>query len=132
VLNHVVSILVVGSNMQDFNNMLSSLGSYTILSVTIFDNLNNYFSFPFFLGCDSVIDKSTQDLWTTAADLTVNGYKAIFDANGVETLQQSYNNLSRGGRLVTYGKKIFIISDSVSFLENDKIIFFLILSKKKF
>ena len=55
------------------------------------------------LGCDSVIDKSTQDLWTTAADLTVNGYKAIFDANGVETLQQSYNNLSRGGRLITYG-----------------------------
>jgi len=55
------------------------------------------------LGCDDVIDKSTQDLWSTAADLTVNGYKAIFDANGVETLQQSYDNLARGGRLVTYG-----------------------------
>ena len=51
-----------------------------------------------------MIDKSTQDLWSTAADLTVNGYKAIFDANGVETLQQSYNNLARGGRLVTYGE----------------------------
>lgn len=55
------------------------------------------------LGCNSVIDKSKQDLWTTAADLTVNGYKAIFDANGIETLQQSYNNLAKGGRLVTYG-----------------------------
>ena len=50
-----------------------------------------------------MIDKSTQDLWTTASDLTVGGYKAIFDANGVETLQQSYNNLAPGGRLVTYG-----------------------------
>ena len=55
-----------------------------------------------------MIDKSTQDLWSTAADLTVNGYKAIFDANGVETLQQSYNNLARGGRLVTYGKNLYL------------------------
>ena len=27
----------------------------------------------------------------------------MFDANGVETLQDSYNNLAPGGRLVVYG-----------------------------
>ena len=64
--------------------------------------------FPLISGCDAVIDKSTQDLWTTASDLTVQGYKAIFDANGVETLQQSYNNLASGGRLVTYGMFLFV------------------------
>lgn len=55
------------------------------------------------LGCDSVIDKSTQDLWTTAEDLTVSGYKAIFDANGVDTLQESYKHVASGGRLVSFG-----------------------------
>ena len=36
----------------------------------------------------------------------------MFDANGVETLQESYNHLAPGGRLVIYGtcsSKVFII-----------------------
>lgn len=66
--------------------------------------VSTVFYWIFSIGCDSVIDKSTQDLWTTASDLTVNGYKAIFDANGIETLQQSYAHLAKGGRLVTYGE----------------------------
>lgn len=56
------------------------------------------------LGCDSVIDKSVDpEIWTTASDLTVKGYKAIFDANGVDTLQDSYRHLCPGGRLISYG-----------------------------
>ena len=39
-----------------------------------------------------------------AHDLTVGGYNAIFDANGVSTLQESYNHVLPGGRLVSYGK----------------------------
>ena len=70
---------------------------YLIATLSIDDH---YFS----LGCDSVIDKSTQDLWSTASDLTVNGYKAVFDSNGIATLQQSYAHLAPGGRLVTYGE----------------------------
>ena len=66
----------------------------------------------FSLGCDGVIDKSTQDLWSTAKDCALGGYKAIFDANGVATLRESYNHLKPGGRLVSYGmfKRLFIFA----------------------
>jgi len=54
------------------------------------------------LGADFVIDKSSVDLWKEAKKISKE-YIAIFDANGVETLQQSYNHLARCGHLVTYG-----------------------------
>ena len=31
------------------------------------------------------------------------GYQVVFDANGVETLQESYEHLAPGGKLVIYG-----------------------------
>ena len=34
----------------------------------------------------------------------------MFDANGVETLQESYNHVAPGGRLVVYGMLIVVIS----------------------
>ena len=55
------------------------------------------------LGCDIVIDKSTQDLWAAVEEHVPKGFVAIFDANGVSTLQQSYNHLAPTGRLVVYG-----------------------------
>ena len=59
------------------------------------------------LGADFVIvkdrQKSGEILWKTADDISPDGYAAIFDANGLETLSASYNHLSRCGRLVTYG-----------------------------
>lgn len=55
------------------------------------------------IGADYVIDKSTCDLWTTALKISPNGYAAIFDANGVETLMDSYNYLDRCGKLIIYG-----------------------------
>ena len=57
------------------------------------------------LGCDVVIDKSASlDFWKNVEDAVPNGlYAAIFDANGVSTLQQSYHHLSPTGRLIVYG-----------------------------
>ena len=38
-----------------------------------------------------------------AASAAPNGYAAIFDANGVATLRQSYDHLAQTGTLVIYG-----------------------------
>jgi NADPH:quinone reductase-like Zn-dependent oxidoreductase len=55
------------------------------------------------LGADFVIDKSKQNLWERAEELSPSGYTAIFDANGVETLNESYEHLDSCGSLVVYG-----------------------------
>ena len=55
------------------------------------------------LGCDVVIDKSTQNLWQVAEEISPDGYASIFDANGVSTLQDSYEHLAPTGRLIVYG-----------------------------
>lgn len=71
------------------------------------------------LGADHVIDKSKENLWgaaqfsgfscssstegltlaedtAKAREYSAEGYDAIFDANGVETLKESYTHLSCG------------------------------------
>jgi NADPH:quinone reductase-like Zn-dependent oxidoreductase len=55
------------------------------------------------MGANHVIDKSTQNLWRKAHELSPNGYQAIFDANGVSTLKQSYAHLAPMGKLCIYG-----------------------------
>jgi len=55
------------------------------------------------LGCDVVIDKSTEDLWLAAEKASPKGYSTIMDANGVSTLKESYDHLSPSGRLVVFG-----------------------------
>lgn len=55
------------------------------------------------LGADFVIDKSKQDLWKEAKRISPDGYAAIFDANGISTLQDSYEHTARCGSLVIYG-----------------------------
>lgn len=55
------------------------------------------------LGAETVIDKSSQELWREAEKLSPQGYAHILDANGAETLKQDYEHLSRGGKLVVYG-----------------------------
>ncbi|MBU0678402.1 MAG: medium chain dehydrogenase/reductase family protein [Verrucomicrobia bacterium] len=55
------------------------------------------------LGADAVIDKSQENLWTRAEQMAPEGYDIVLDANGVSTLQDSYNHLGKGGRLVIYG-----------------------------
>ncbi len=55
------------------------------------------------LGAQAVIDKSQGDLWRMARRHAPDGYDAVFDANGVETLKASYEHLAAPGRLVVYG-----------------------------
>jgi NADPH:quinone reductase-like Zn-dependent oxidoreductase len=55
------------------------------------------------LGAHAVIDKSKEDLWRIAQRHAPDGYDAVFDANGVSTLRESYAHLGAPGRLVVYG-----------------------------
>mmetsp|Transcript_17101 Transcript_17101/g.24070 ORF Transcript_17101/g.24070 Transcript_17101/m.24070 type:complete len:455 (+) Transcript_17101:14-1378(+) len=55
------------------------------------------------LGCDVVIDKSQQNLWEEARAASPQGYTCILDANGVSTLQDSYDHLAPTGRLIIFG-----------------------------
>jgi len=55
------------------------------------------------LGCAHVIDKSREDLWRRAAQISPEGFDVVLDANGVSTLRQSYQHLRRPGKLVVYG-----------------------------
>jgi NADPH:quinone reductase-like Zn-dependent oxidoreductase len=55
------------------------------------------------LGTDAVIDKSTQSLWDEAKRVCPDGYDLVFDANGPETLAQSYAHLKPTGKLLVYG-----------------------------
>jgi len=55
------------------------------------------------LGADAVIDKSQEPLWSVAERLAPEGYDIALDANGVETLRQSYRHLAPAGKLVVYG-----------------------------
>ncbi len=55
------------------------------------------------LGAEAVIDKSSCELWAEAGRLAPEGYDLVLDANGVETLMQSYRHLAPVGRLVVYG-----------------------------
>ena len=49
------------------------------------------------LGADFVIDKSTSDLWQEASAFAPEGFAAIFDANGVATISQSWSHLAPCG-----------------------------------
>tara|TARA_R110000868_G_scaffold72133_5_gene210410 strand:+ start:3749 stop:4774 length:1026 start_codon:yes stop_codon:yes gene_type:complete len=55
------------------------------------------------LGADFVIDKSSERLWQKARQICPEGYDIILDANGVETLGDSYKNLRPTGKLICYG-----------------------------
>ncbi len=55
------------------------------------------------LGCNVVLDKSTTPWIAAARAAAPDGYHAIFDANGVATLADSYRLLAPTGRLCIYG-----------------------------
>ena len=56
------------------------------------------------LGCDVVIDKSENaDFWKSVKEASPEGYAVVADANGVSTLQQSFDNLAPTGRLIVFG-----------------------------
>jgi NADPH:quinone reductase-like Zn-dependent oxidoreductase len=55
------------------------------------------------LGADVVIDKSTEDLWRAVERAAPQGCHVVLDANGAETLRQSYAHLCPTGRVIVYG-----------------------------
>ena len=55
------------------------------------------------LGAHVVVDKSKEDLWSATKRAAPAGFAAVFDANGVETLDASYKALALTGTLVIYG-----------------------------
>ena len=55
------------------------------------------------LGADAVIDKSGGSLWGEVERLCPHGCDLVFDANGPETLRQSYAHLAPTGKLMVYG-----------------------------
>jgi synaptic vesicle membrane protein VAT-1 len=55
------------------------------------------------MGAAAVIDRASEPLWPAAERLAPDGFDAIFDANGVSTLRQSYAHLAPAGRLAVYG-----------------------------
>ena len=55
------------------------------------------------MGAERVIDKSSESLWDAAEAFAPDGFDAVFDANGMETLKASYEHLAPTGRLVIYG-----------------------------
>lgn len=54
-------------------------------------------------GADVVIDKSREELWPAVEAAAPGGVDVACDANGPDTLRQSYRHLAPGGRLVIYG-----------------------------
>ena len=55
------------------------------------------------LGAAHVIDKSSGDWAAAARAIAPGGFHAVFDANGVSTLQASFDALAPMGKLVIYG-----------------------------
>lgn len=55
------------------------------------------------MGAHEVVDKSREPLWPAAERCSPKGYQAVFDANGVATLAESYAHLAPTGKLVVYG-----------------------------
>jgi synaptic vesicle membrane protein VAT-1 len=54
-------------------------------------------------GADHVIDKSSEDLWGRAKQISPEGYDIVLDANGYTTLKQSFRALRPTGKLIAYG-----------------------------
>jgi synaptic vesicle membrane protein VAT-1 len=55
------------------------------------------------LGADHVVDKSQEDLWRGVERVAPDGCHVVLDANGAETLRESYEHLRPTGRLIVYG-----------------------------
>ncbi len=55
------------------------------------------------IGCDHIIDKSSEDLWKKVEEYAPEGVDLAFDANGVETMKESYQHLAPCGKLMVYG-----------------------------
>jgi synaptic vesicle membrane protein VAT-1 len=55
------------------------------------------------LGADVVIDKQREPLWPAVERTAPQGLHVVVDANGSETLRESYAHLRPTGRVIVYG-----------------------------
>lgn len=55
------------------------------------------------LGCDEVVDRAATDWRAAARAFAPAGYAVALDANGVDTLADSYDLTGSAGRLIVYG-----------------------------
>jgi synaptic vesicle membrane protein VAT-1 len=54
-------------------------------------------------GCDHAFVRTENNLWDKIEEVAPQGFSAVMDASGVETLSQSYDHLALAGRLIVYG-----------------------------
>lgn len=55
------------------------------------------------MGATTVVDRGREDLWTRAEAIAPQGFEVILDANGADSLRDSWAHLGAPGRLVVYG-----------------------------
>lgn len=55
------------------------------------------------MGCQAVIDKSSESLGEKTRENAPDGYDVIFDSTGGATLADSYQQVAPAGRLITFG-----------------------------
>jgi len=97
------SKILVHSAAGGVGSALARLGKIMGLEVTGVVGSSHKIDAARAAGCDHVIDKSQQDLWAEAKRFAPHGYDVVLDANGIETIGQSYKHLAPVGRLVVYG-----------------------------
>lgn len=95
--------ILVHSAAGGVGSMLVRLGKIAKCEVTGVVGRSHKVDHVRALGADHVIDKSTQDLWKECERISAKGFDVVLDANGVETLRQSFKHLAPTGRLVIYG-----------------------------
>ena len=100
------STILVHSAAGGVGSMLCQIGKY--LGAKVVGVVGSAHKVPYLesLGCDAVVAKAKRperEWWKDVDRAAPQGFQAVFDANGVATLQQSYNRLAAAGRLVCYG-----------------------------
>jgi NADPH:quinone reductase-like Zn-dependent oxidoreductase len=95
--------ILVHSAAGGVGGALLQLGKIADCRITGVVGSSHKIDIAFEHGADSVIDKSTEDLWTKAEEICPDGFDVVFDGNGPITLKQSYRHLASSGKLVSYG-----------------------------
>lgn len=96
-------VLLVHSAAGGVGSALVQLGKAIDCKVIAVVGGSHKVDYVHHLGADVIIDKTKQDLWKEAEKAAPDGFDAIFDANGAETLSEGYKHLTSGGRLIVYG-----------------------------
>lgn len=97
------SNILVHSAAGGVGSALTQLAATAGIKVTAVVGSSHKVEYAKSQGATYVIDKSKEDLWSSARKCVPDGFDAVFDANGYSTFQQSYNHLRPTGKLIAYG-----------------------------